>query len=100
MDRASVPAAPAEIDGIMGNVTDKETDKASFAALANRPGFFLLVSTGGSSSAAPAASPTATGTTTSAALLGIKEAARTSSPEKDDMAETEECSVFCSACVS
>jgi hypothetical protein len=39
--------ATAEIDGIMGNVTNKETDKASFPALANRPDFFLLVSTGG-----------------------------------------------------
>jgi hypothetical protein len=100
MDRASAPAAPEEMEGIMGNATDKETEQASLTALANWPDFFLLVSTGGgSSSAAPAAS--ATGTTTSAAL-GSKEAVRTSSPspEKDDMAEAEECSVSCFACVS
>jgi hypothetical protein len=59
------------MDGTMGNVTDNDTDQASFTALASRPRG-LRVSTGGSVGSA------ATGTSTSA--LGMsRDAVRRSS---------------------
>ncbi|WVZ74211.1 LOW QUALITY PROTEIN: hypothetical protein U9M48_022423 [Paspalum notatum var. saurae] len=93
MERASAPAAPADMDGAMGK---NVTDQASFTAAANRRRLGgLHVSTGGASSS----------TSTRTSALGSKHAVRAASvsrhaavsAEQDDIPETgERSALLCS----
>lgn len=90
MDRASPRAEQVNMDGVTGNATPKETDQASFTALASRPGG-LLVSTG--AGCCSSASSPATKMTTSAPLedsKGAKKAQPVWSSAQVVIAETEE----------
>ena len=84
MERASAPAAAADTDGAMGNVTDRDTDQASFTALASRPRGLRAGSTGGGGSPATAT----TGASRSAVRSASSPAAAAAA--QDDMPETEE----------
>jgi hypothetical protein len=66
MDRASPRASLDDTTGVIGNAMPRDTDRASFTAVASRPGD-LLVSTGTAGASSPA-----TGMWTSSPALASK----------------------------